>query len=525
MKLEKFYSLVNIIIILMLVIMPRVAESRISSSTKHLDRYLNLKFREKKLKPSPQTQDEVFLRRVYLDLTGKIPTTDEILAFKNEGKNKRTQKISELLNSDAYLDYWSGVWTNWLIGQEQNNQTDVQEGLQTWVRAQFANNTPYDEFVSRLITATGDTRQNGASYYIRRYNASPVDLTAHISRLFLGLPMHCVQCHDHKTEAWYQEDYYNMAAFLTNVKSKGIYQNDVNGNRRIVGYDIVDEHEGSISIPGESKQSQPILLDGTKYNGPQKKKREVLAKWITDKKNPYFSQAIVNRVWTQLMGKGFVEPLDGFGEENPPSHPKLLNWLAEDFRIHGYDMNYLMKTILNTDAYQRSSQTNKNNKNDEDFYSHAYLKPLTAKQFFNSMLQATGFERQQKRRNRGRLESMKRDYMRRFLYLLDNGEMEEIEAFNGTVPQALMMINGPLVNDSADHDERGSYLSYILKKKRTVADRVSEIYLTVLSRRPTTKEIRYFDQYIQKSLYRNKNLAYEDLYWSLLNSAEFSLNH
>ena len=115
--------------------------------------------------------------------------------------------------------------------------------------------------------------------------------------------------------------------------------------------------------------------------------------------------------------------------------------------------------------------------------------------------------------------------MRRFLYLLDNGEMEEIEAFNGTVPQALMMINGPLVNDSADHDERGSYLSYILKKKRTVADRVSEIYLTVLSRRPTTKEVRYFDQYIQKSLYRNKNLAYEDLYWSLLNSAEFSLNY
>ena len=148
----------------MLVIIPRVAESRISSSTKHLDRYLNLKFREKKLKPSPQTQDEVFLRRVYLDLTGKIPTTDEILAFKNEGKNKRTQKISELLNSDAYLDYWSGVWTNWLIGQEQNNQTDVQEGLQTWVRAQFANNTPYDEFVSRLITATGATRQNGATY-------------------------------------------------------------------------------------------------------------------------------------------------------------------------------------------------------------------------------------------------------------------------------------------------------------------------------------------------------------------------
>ncbi len=509
----------------MLMFSPQIAVSRISSSSKHLDRHLNAIFKEKNLKPSPKTQDEAFLRRLYLDLTGKIPATEEIVDFKNSGRNKRGKKINQLLNSDAYLNYWSGIWTDWLIGQAQNNQPDIQDGLQFWVKQQLKKNTPYDEFVSELITATGDTRQNGASYYIQRYNASPVDLTAHISRLFLGLPMQCVQCHDHKTEAWYQEDYYNMAAFLTNVKSKGIYQNDMNGNRQIVAYNIVDEQNGSIRIPGESRNSQPILLDGTKYGGPPKKKREVLAKWIINSENPYFSQAIVNRIWTQLMGRGFVEPLDGFGEEYPPSHPKLLDWLAEDFEIHGYDINYLIKTILNTNAYQRSSETNKSNKDDEHFYSHAYIKPLTAKQFFNSMLQATGFERQQKRRDRGRLESMKRDYLRRFLYLLDNGEMEEIEAFNGTVPQALMMINGPLVNDSADHDERGSYLSYILKKNRITADRVRNIYLTVLSRQPTSKEIRYFDQYIQKSLYRDKDLAYEDLYWSLLNSAEFSLNH
>jgi hypothetical protein len=246
---------------------------------------------------------------------------------------------------------------------------------------------------------------------------------------------------------------------------------------------------------------------------------------MTNAKNPYFSQAIVNRIWAQLMGKGFVEPLDGFGEEQPPSHPKLLDWLAEDFEIHGYDLKHLMRTILNTDAYQRTSKTNKSNKNDDRFFSHAYIKPLSAEQFFYSMLEATGFERLQKRRDKGRLESMKRDYLRRFLYLLDNGEMEEIEAFNGTVPQALMMINGSLVNDSADHKTRGSYLNYILKKNRRTMDRVNDIYLTVLSRQPTGKEIRYFDQYLQKSLYRDKDLAYEDLYWSLLNSAEFSLNH
>ena len=514
----------SIIIILALMIAPRPALSRISSSTKHLDRYLNAKLKKENIQPSKATNDEEFLRRIRLDLTGKIPTPEEVSGFSNGGRSRRENKINQLLNSEAYLDYWSRIWTDWLIGRDQNQQ-NVRQGLQNWVQKEIESNTSYDQFVKKLITPTGDTRQNGAGYYIRRYNTSPINLTSHLSRLFLGLPMQCAQCHDHKTEAWYQEDYYNLAAFLTSVRSEAIYEKDQRGNERIVAYHITDVPEGSIRMPGKSRPSQPRLLDGTEYNGSPLQRRVVLANWMTNAKNPYFSQAIVNRIWAQLMGKGFVEPLDGFGEEHPPSHPKLLDWLAEDFEIHGYDLKHLMRTILNTDAYQRTSKTNKSNKDDNRFFSHAYIKPLSAEQFFYSMLEATGFERLQKRRDKSRLESMKRDYLSRFLYLLDNGEMEEIEAFNGTVPQALMMINGPLVNDSADHKTRGSYLNYVLKKNRRTMDRINDIYLTVLSRQPTGKEIRYFDQYLQKSLYRDKDLAYEDLYWSLLNSAEFSLNH
>ena len=515
----------SIIIILVLMLAPRPVLSRISSSTKHLDRYLNARLKKEKIQPSKVTTDEAFLRRIHLDLTGKIPTPEEVSRFSNGGRNRRENKIDQLLNSEVYLDYWSRIWTDWLIGRDQSNQQNVRRGLRNWVHKEIESNTSYDQFVKKLITSTGDIRQNGAGYYIRRYNASPIDLTSHLSRLFLGLPMQCAQCHDHKTEAWYQEDYYSLAAFLTNLRSEAIYEKDQRGNERVVAYHITDVPEGSIRIPGKSRPSQPRLLDGSEYNGSPLQRRVALANWMTNAKNPYFSQAIVNRIWAQLMGKGFVEPLDGFGEEHPPSHPKLLDWLAEDFEIHGYDLKHLMRTILNTDAYQRTSKTNKSNKNDDRFFSHAYIKPLSAEQFFYSMLEATGFERLQKRRDKGRLESMKRDYLRRFLYLLDNGEMEEIEAFNGTVPQALMMINGSLVNDSADHKTRGSYLNYILKKNRRTMDRVNDIYLTVLSRQPTGKEIRYFDQYLQKSLYRDKDLAYEDLYWSLLNSAEFSLNH
>jgi hypothetical protein len=184
-----------------------------------------------------------------------------------------------------------------------------------------------------------------------------------------------------------------------------------------------------------------------------------------------------------------------------------------------------MWTILNAQAYQRTSETNSSNKDDDTYYSHAYIKPLSAEQFFYSMLEATGFERLQKRRDRNQLESMKRRYLERFLFLLKNGEMEEIEAFNGTIPQALMMINGSLVNDSGNHNERGGLLNYILKTQRTSSDRLDAIYLTILSRPPTMAEKSYFERYLRSSLYRNEDLAYEDLYWALLNSAEFALNH
>ena len=261
----------------------------------------------------------------------------------------------------------------------------------------------------------------------------------------------------------------------------------------------------------------PRFLDGTEYKGELTKKREALAEWMTAKSNPYFSKAIVNRMWKHFMGRGFVEPVDGFGEEYPATNPELLAWLAEDFVIHGYDLKHLMRIILHSKAYQRSSETNESNKDDDIYYSHAYMKPLTAEQFFSSMLQATVLGRLEKSKTAIQLKSMKRNYLNQYLFLLDNGEMEEIEAFNGTVPKALMMINGSLVNDSANYKARDSFIRYVLDNWRETIDRVQFIYLTVLSRKPTSQEQTYFQRYLERSLYRSKDLAYEDLYWVLLN--------
>ena len=521
-----------------------VAPTRqVSSSTKHLDRYINAALKREGIQPSKMSEDAEFLRRVHLDLTGKIPTPEEVLDFLKDGSsNKRQKKIDLLLDSDAYLDYWSGLWVNWLIGRREDGD-DRRIGLTFWVRDALTKNMPYNQFVQELIAADGELRDNGAGNYIMRYERSPVFLTSHTSRLFLGLPMQCAECHDHKTEVWSQEDFYGIAAFFAGIDSQrkgNIQMMDTAGNeRRMDNFLITNKPENSIWVERLEKQVRPRFLGGTEYKGSLLKKREALAQWMTDKSNPYFSQAIVNRIWQRFMGRAFVEPVDGFGEENQPTNPELLKSLAKDFVIYNYDLQHLMRTILNSEAYQRTSQTNESNKDDQLYYSHTYVKPLSAEQFFYSVLQATGFERLQQVRMKGskkqggedrkgmlrQLEGMKREHLKKFLFLLDNGEMEEIEAFNGTIPQALMMINGDMVNDSASHEARGGFVNYVLEKWRGPIERMEYIYLNILSRLPTAKEKTYFRRYLERSLYRNKDLAYEDLYWVLLNSAEFSLNH
>lgn len=513
----------------------------VPASTKHLDRHINAVLKTEGLQASKRSEDTEFLRRIYLDMTGKIPTPEEVLDFLKDGSpSKRQRKIDALLESEAFINYWTRLWVNWLIGRRDD---DNQLMLTTWVTDALQKNMPYDQFVRNLIAADGDRRNNGAVNYILRYDQSPVLLTSHASRFFLGIPMQCAECHDHKIEAWLQKDFYGIAAFFTGLDTqrKGNFRavNMLGEAEEFENIVIVNRPEKAMWVERLNEAVTPHFLDRTEYNGPLIEKRKALAQWMTDKSNPYFSRTIVNRIWKHFMGRAFVEPLDGFGEENLPTNPVLLEWLAKDFVIHGYNLQHLMRTILNSEAYQRTSETNKSNKDDELYYSHAYIKPLSAEQFFYSMLQATGFERLQQIQMEGNkrtggedrenmlrdIENRKREHLQKFLFLLNNGEMEEIEAFNGTIPQALMMINGSIVNDSANHADRGSFVNYVLGKWRDPLERMAYIYLNVLSRLPTAKEKTYFQRYIDRSLYRNKDLAYEDLYWVLLNSAEFSLNH
>ena len=206
-------------------------EGRIWSGTKYIDQLINARLKEEGINPSGQSGDAEFLRRVHLDLTGQIPTVEAVVSFLEDGsKDKREKKIDELIGSELYLDYWTRLWTNWLIGRDDNDR-EQRLGLEGWIRESLSQNMPYNQFVTALIAAEGSVEENGAANYLLRYDLSPVDLAAHTSRLFLGLPMQCAQCHDHKTEAWYQEDFYGLAAFFANIRLEEIYEKDEDERR------------------------------------------------------------------------------------------------------------------------------------------------------------------------------------------------------------------------------------------------------------------------------------------------------
>lgn len=512
----------------------QIFQNRETSSSAIVDKFVDQKLKEEGLKASPLADDSEFLRRVTLDLTGIVPSVSETKEFLSSGDwNKRKTKIDQLLESPLYIEYWAGLWSNWLIGRESRGQTN-KEAFSMWISEALRLNMPYDQFVSKLLTAKGPNDIDGAANFYLRYNLSPVELTSKTARFFLGLPMQCAQCHNHKSEKWTQEDYYGLAAFFVGMRSEEANSIMMAMGRNQKAYRLVsseDQKTITITIPDVGKTMSPRFINGeeVKFLNAKGQKEQIdlrlaLANFITSPRNPYFSRAIVNRIWAQFMGKGFVEPLDGFGETNPPSYPELLNWLSKDFVEHDYDLKYLIRTILNSKTYQRSSKSNDNNKNDNKYFSKAILKPLTAEQLFNSMIEVTGIESIQKRRDRGKLEQMKRDYMRKFVFLFGNDEMEEIETFTNTIPQALMLINGALVNEGS-HMLKGGILAKILKLNRTQKDRVNEIYFTVLSRRPTSKEQAIFRRHIESGSYSNNDATYEDLFWSLLNSSEFAFNH
>ncbi|NUN50830.1 MAG: DUF1553 domain-containing protein [Candidatus Brocadiae bacterium] len=368
------------------------------------------------------------------------------------------------------------------------------------------------------------------------------------SRNFLGVQINCAQCHDSKVNDWKMKDFWGVAAFFARTRVRRVIDPETKQPTGV--FEIVDLPTGEAAIP-ETKPAQvvePTYLEGKvlhRPGGPPKfrevnpgknpdrafiagprdgvERRKEFANWLVADDNKWFAKAAVNWYWGQFTGVGLVDPLDDLDVTNPPSIPPALDHLTKEFRESGYDLKRLIRVICSSRAYQRSSKPTPANAKDERFYSHRKLGHLTPDQMFYSLMSVTGLENALARgQDRDALEAAKNRFLAGFVFLFGNDEGESGDTFNGTIPQALLLMNNPQIQNGLKIGP-ASALGKILQKFETPEARVEEMYLTALGRFPTDTEKAYFVSVIGK--YQNSKVIYEDLYWALVNSSEFQFNH
>ncbi|RUL84346.1 DUF1553 domain-containing protein [Tautonia sociabilis] len=365
-----------------------------------IDRLVARKWERMKILPSGLCTDSEFIRRVFLDLTGLPPSAEEVTAFLEDPRPTRAKRealVDRLIGSDAFVEYWTNKWADLL---QVNAKFLGQEGataFRGWIREQVAANTPYDEFVRKVLTASGSNRENpAASYY--KILRSPAETMENTTHLFLGVRFNCNKCHDHPFERWTQDQYYETAAYFARVDLK---PDPESGDRRIGGtavegakplYEIVaDAEQGEITHERTGEVTPPEFPFEAEYQVPEGASRRVeLAAWITSPDNPYFARSYANRIWGYLMGVGLIEPLDDIRAGNPPTNPELLDYLTEQFVSSGFDVRHLMRLIATSRTYQLSVETNEWNADDAINYSHALPKRLPAEVLYDSIFKVAG---------------------------------------------------------------------------------------------------------------------------------------
>lgn len=562
-----------------------------------IDRMIRAEWKKANITPAASADDARFLRRAYLDIIGTIPTEEKVRAFlADKSPNKRARLVEELLNSPRYAEYWTNYWDNVLMGRQFRAQVVDRAAFRQWLHQQFAQNVPWNKFVYELISATGqnskggtlgravgvmtrmdmeteegsadsNAKVNGAVNWTLKYLQNPADLAGTASRIFLGVQIQCAQCHDHKTEKWTQEDFRRFTACFVQARPVPIDTGQVRGIRRVelreVNRPLFRRLGRRMEGLAKYLEAKPTALDGTDLsNSPSR--RKALAEWMTSPENPYFAQAIVNRMWAHFLGRGFVNPIDDFRPSNPPVMPELLKKLADDFVAHNYDLKHLIRTICATQVYQLSSGPAKGVDEDNKLWAHYRLKPLEPEQMLDALVTATNLHPLLERVVGGNLEQVKFLMQRQFSFLFQVDEESDQKEFEGTIPQALMLLNGNLLNRAVTPIP-GTALAQVLARPGSDAEKIEALYLRALSRKPTAAETRQWVAFVNaprdaiitdspttqepirargKQVRRAggvdpfgrmgrrlvsgeqtpKQQAYEDLFWALLNSSEFMFN-
>jgi len=515
----------------------------------YVDDHVFVKLRTLRTTPSAPCSDGEFCRRVYLDLLGALPTADEARAFFREGaSDKRERLVESLLKRPGYADFWALKWADLLRIEERTLDRKGVQGFHHWVRSAVAQNMPLDRFVRELVSARGSTYDNPPANYYRALR-DPVTRGEAAAQVFLGVRLQCAQCHNHPFDRWTQDDYYGWADVFGRVQYKVLEnkRKDTNDGHEFVGEQIVYEAtEGGAKDPRPGKTAHARLLGDARGPGAGAiddscSRLDALAAWLTSPDNTLFAKAQVNRIWYHLMGRGLVDPVDDFRATNPASHPELLDALAADFVAHGYDVQYLIKLIIASQAYGLSSEPNATNAGDESNYSHVLPRRLTAEQLLDAQHLVAGVPAQfsgypagtravqiagvQAGAGTGGGGRGRRQMPMSEQFLVTFGKPPRLlscdceRSTDTTLGQTFHLISGPEVTKLVGHPD--NRIAKLLASGKTDEQAVEELYWTALTRPPSAEEAAAMVGHVKVSKDRRRGL--EDVLWALLNAKEFVL--
>jgi Protein of unknown function (DUF1553)/Protein of unknown function (DUF1549) len=463
-----------------------------------IDQWIEARLAKEGISPGPVAEDAEFFRRLSLDLNGRIPSVAQLADFLDDRRpDKRRQWADELLdgrdNAPLYVNHLTNVWRRRLLANTPPQPRALVGPLEAWLRQRLQVDTPYDQIVRGLLT------DPGAAAFRHAFEDKPENLAAATARLFLGIKLECAQCHDDRSGGgWTRRQFWQLAAFFAAPRAG---------------------QAPRLRIGGRGAWAEARFLEG----GPPDWKgammpREVLGGWVARADNPWFARAAVNWIWRDLFGIGLVDPVDGLGvDDNPPSHPVLLDELARQFVLHDFDVKYLLRAIVGSRAYQRSSLRPGSGQHDDmRLFGRAAVRALTCDQLLDSVMLATGLS------DGGAARGFSRDnaLQAEFVALFEDASASPLDP-RASMQQALAMMNSRLI---AEILARSPALAAASGDRSSgpLERRITDLYLMVLSRRPRPEELSRMVKYFAEC---NPEAAQRDVLWALLNSVEFVVNH
>lgn len=495
------------------------------------------------------TTDVEFVRRVTLDMTGQLPTPQQVRGFVAlHEKDKRAKLIEYLLQSEDYARNWARYWRDVVRyrATTQNNNRVLYGELEDWFADQFAKNTPWDEVAKGVITATGRDDENGAVNFALAHETQAVELAGEVSRIFLGVQIQCAQCHDHPNDSWKRQQFHEFAAYFAGLRRAQVNKG-AKGAQRV--FELTAQGRPRYTMPDKKDPTKQIFVAPKFFLDPKgetlpegltaTERLSMAASYVTGQDNPWFAKAFVNRIWYVLMGEGFYSPVDDMGPERTAKAPEVVEALANEFQKGGYDVRWLFRTILNSRAYQREVRSTVTAAGRTPFAAVCPSR-LRADQILDSLAQAlnlplggqndNGTNKKGAAKNGGGLAKDLKTTVGKakggqrggqrgmFNDLFGVDPSTPYEDVLGTIPQALFLMNSPQLNN-AMRASPNTVLGQILMATPNNRAALTALYLRVLSREPTAKEVQTCGRYIERV--GNRQEAFEDILWSLINTTEF----